>query len=70
MVQPTNRTARIDIRLTIDDPVLIQQFRAYMEREWGNTKGAPELVLRKALREFLQRAEAPISRSDITMEPK
>ena len=55
MLNSTNRTARIDIRLTIDDPVLAQQFRAYMEREWGTQKGAAELVLRKALREFLER---------------
>ena len=50
-------SSRVDIRLTISDPVLAQRFRTYLQREWGTQKGAAELVLRRALREFLERAE-------------
>lgn len=46
---------RLDIRLTITDSAMILQFRKYLREEWGNQKGAMEMILRKALREFLER---------------
>lgn len=52
-----DRVSRIDFRFTIDDEELATRFRNYVETHWDGRKGSYSLVLRRALREFLDREE-------------
>jgi len=47
----------IDLRVTIYDPKLALRFRSYVQRVWGNQKGAQAAILKRALKEFLDREQ-------------
>lgn len=47
---------RIDIRLTLTGE-LAERLSDYLHKQWNNQRGSAALIARRAIREFLDRAE-------------
>lgn len=54
---PGHTPVSLDLRFTLSDKDLVERFRSYVHARWGDQKGAYVMVLRQALRDFLDKQE-------------